>query len=85
MEVLLQHRSIEINRIDEVGDQRAGCAAIHLAILEMATWRGTEGRNGIQSAEFIKKFFALLLQYGADIELVCKYTGKHKKKKKKEI
>jgi hypothetical protein len=77
VEVLLESKSddLDINRVDSQGDQRQGCTALHLAILEMPTWRGTEGRNGIQTHEFVKRFFLLLLQYGADIDRVCTYAG----------
>lgn len=80
MKVLLVHRrhEIDINKTDEMGEQRQGCTALHLAILEMPTWK-TEGRNegpnGIQTAEFVKKFFNVLLENGADIEKPCSYTG----------
>ena len=80
MQVLLVHRrhEIDINKMDEMGEQRQGCTALHLAILEMPTWKTegrSEGRNGIQTADFVKKFFNVLLENGADIERPCNYTG----------
>mmetsp|Transcript_14256 Transcript_14256/g.30862 ORF Transcript_14256/g.30862 Transcript_14256/m.30862 type:complete len:643 (-) Transcript_14256:15-1943(-) len=72
---LLQHRDISINMYDDDGEQRQGGTAIHLAILEMPTWKGSEGRNGIQTAEFVKSFVRILLDHGADIEKVCRYKG----------
>ena len=76
--VLLENRDIDVNKVDLLGEQRQGCTALHLAILEMPTWKTegrNEGRNGVQSAEFVKKFFNLLLDHGADIEKPCQYTG----------
>ena len=77
VQVLLEHGGgdIDVNAVDMTGEQRPGCSAIHLAILEMPTWRGSEGRNGIQTADFVRRFFALLLDYGADIDKVCQYGG----------
>jgi len=78
MQVLLDHREIDVNKVDELGEQRQGCTALHLAILEMPTWKSegrAEGRNGIQSAEFVKKFFTVLLEHGADIDKPCQYNG----------
>ena len=75
IQVLLEHRDVDINKYDEAGEQRPGCTALHLAILEMPTWKAQEGRNGIQSAEFVKKFFLALLEHGADIQLPCRYDG----------
>jgi hypothetical protein len=75
VKVLLKHRDIDVNMLDNDGDQRQGCTALHLAILEMPTWKGSEGRNGIQTSTFVESFFALLLDHGADCESVCAYRG----------
>jgi len=75
VKVLLEHREININQYDVDGEQRQGGTALHLAILEMPTWKGSEGRNGIQTAEFVRKFIRTLLDYGADTEMVCRYKG----------
>jgi len=72
---LLEHRDISINMYDTDGEQRQGGTALHLAILEMPTWKGSEGRNGIQTSDFVKEFIQTLLDYGADIEKVCRYKG----------
>jgi len=72
---LLHHRNIEVNQYDDDGEQRQGGTALHLAILEMPTWKGSEGRNGIQTADFVKSFIICLLDSGADIESVCRYKG----------
>jgi len=41
VQVLLEHRAgdIDINMVDETGEQRHGCTGLHLAILEMPTWK----------------------------------------------
>lgn len=75
VKVLLKHRDINVNMSDSDGDQRQGCTALHLAILEMPTWKGSEGRNGIQTSAFVESFFSLLLDHGADCESVCSYRG----------
>lgn len=49
--------------------------SLHLAILEMPTWKGSEGRNGIQTAEYVRKFIQCLLDHGADIHKICRYKG----------
>ena len=72
---LLKNREIDINLYDTEGEQRKGGTAIQLAILEMPTWKGSEGRNGIQTEEFVRKFIQCLLDHGADIEMQCKYRG----------
>jgi len=78
MQVLLHHKDVDINMYDDAGEQRVGCTALHLAILEMPTWKTegrSEGRNGIQTAEYVKKFFATLLEHGANIDKPCKYNS----------
>lgn len=78
MQVLLQYKDVDINMYDEVGEQRSGCSALHLAILEMPTWKTegrSESRNGIQTADYVKKFFSTLLDSGANINLPCKYNS----------
>jgi len=77
VQVLLDHRAseIDINMSDESGEQRHGCTALHLAILEMPTWKGTEGRNGIQTEKFVRQFFTVLLDAGADMDVCCRYSG----------
>ncbi|KAH9261885.1 hypothetical protein BASA81_000541 [Batrachochytrium salamandrivorans] len=83
VQVLLKCRAkeLDINRVDELGEQRQGCTAIHLAILEMPTWK-VETRNhhlllpgGIQSAEFVTRFFQTLLDHGGDMFKPCGYNG----------
>ena len=66
---------VDINMVDELGDQRKGCTALHLAVLEMPTWKGTEGSNGIQTNEFVHDFFHHLLASGADPNVACEFSG----------
>lgn len=90
VQVLLKCRGkeVDINRVDELGEQRQGCTALHLAILEMPTWKGNHQQpqqpqpqqhlllpGGIQSAEFVTRFFQTLLDQGADMFKPCEYNG----------
>mmetsp|Transcript_27372 Transcript_27372/g.33410 ORF Transcript_27372/g.33410 Transcript_27372/m.33410 type:complete len:605 (+) Transcript_27372:129-1943(+) len=71
---LLETEDIDVNMYDMEGDQRKGGMSLHLAILEMPTWKGAEN-GGIQTDEYVRDFIQTLLDHGADIHKICNYMG----------
>jgi len=72
-----EQEEVKVNMYDEDGEQRSGVNALHLAILEMPTWKSIEtgGLIDLQRLEYIKEFFETLLKHGARDYDPCLYEG----------